>query len=90
MPIKTSVVLGVIPVGTAIIREYVEPKQAAAGTGGPYIEYTPENVANRTYPLTGDAYFSVNREPARPLNPKLREFMRIVLSRERSLGEPWS
>jgi phosphate transport system substrate-binding protein len=54
----------------------------AAKQGGPYIAYTPENVANRSYPLTRDAYFYVNREPGRPLDPKVREFMRFVLSRE--------
>src|SRR5579883_129814 len=54
----------------------------AAKEGGPYVAYTPENVANRTYPLTRDAYFYVNREPGRPLDPKVREFLRFVLSRE--------
>jgi phosphate transport system substrate-binding protein len=54
----------------------------AAKNGGPSVAYTPENVANRTYPLTRDAYFYVNREPGRPLDPKVREFMRFVLSRE--------
>lgn len=54
----------------------------AAGDGGPYIDYTPETVANRSYPLTRDAYFYVNREPGRPLDPKVREFMRFILSRE--------
>ena len=47
-----------------------------------YVEYTPENVANHTYPLTRDAYFYVNREPGRPLDPAVREFMRFILSRQ--------
>jgi len=50
--------------------------------GGPYIPFTPENVANRTYPLKRDAYFYVNKAPGRPLDPMVREFMRFVLSRE--------
>jgi phosphate transport system substrate-binding protein len=54
----------------------------AAHAGGPYVEYTPANVANRSYPLVRDAYFYVNREPGRPLEPKVREFMRFILSRE--------
>ncbi len=54
----------------------------AARPGGPYVAYTPQNVANRTYPLVRDAYFYVNKEPGRPLDPKVREFMRFVLSRE--------
>ena len=43
---------------------------------------TPANVANRTYPLIRDAYFYVNKPPGGKLDPKVREFMRFVLSRE--------
>lgn len=50
--------------------------------GAPAIALTPENVANRTYPLIRDAYFYVNKAPGQPLDPKVREFMRFVLSRE--------
>ncbi|MEO6876146.1 MAG: substrate-binding domain-containing protein, partial [Opitutaceae bacterium] len=50
--------------------------------GGPAIALTPDNVANRTYPLLRDAYFYVNKAPGQPLDPKVREFMRFVLSRE--------
>jgi phosphate transport system substrate-binding protein len=48
----------------------------------PAIALTPETVANRTYPLKRDAYIYVNRAPGRPLDPKVREFLRFVLSRE--------
>jgi phosphate transport system substrate-binding protein len=54
----------------------------AAQDGGPYIPYTPETVSNHTYPLVRDAYFYVNREPGRPMDPQVREFLRFVLSRE--------
>jgi phosphate transport system substrate-binding protein len=54
----------------------------APGVTSEYVEYTPANVANRSYPLVRDAYFYVDREPGRPLDPKVREFMRFVLSRE--------
>jgi phosphate transport system substrate-binding protein len=50
--------------------------------GDPAIALTPENVGNRTYPLVRDAYFYLNKEPGRPLDPRAREFMRFVLSRE--------
>jgi phosphate transport system substrate-binding protein len=43
---------------------------------------TPATVANRTYPLVRDAYIYVNRAPGRPMDPKTREFLRFVLSRE--------
>jgi len=51
-------------------------------SGGAAVAFTPDNVANRTYPLIRDAYFYVNKAPGQPLDPKVREFMRFVLSRE--------
>jgi phosphate transport system substrate-binding protein len=48
----------------------------------PAVPLTAENVANRSYPLTRDAYIYVNRAPGRPLDPKVREFLRFILSRE--------
>ena len=54
----------------------------APGSTTQYVDYTPENVANRSYPLVRDAYFYVNREPGRPLDPAVREFMRFILSRQ--------
>jgi len=50
--------------------------------GGEAITLTPGNVANRSYPLIRDAFFYVNKPPKGKLDPKAREFMRFVLSRE--------
>jgi phosphate transport system substrate-binding protein len=49
---------------------------------GPAIALTADNVANRSYPLLRDAYVYVNKPPGRALDPKVREFLRFVLSRE--------
>jgi len=54
----------------------------AATTGGKAIELTADNVKNRSYPLIRDAYIYVDKPVGRPLDPKVREFMRFVLSRE--------
>ncbi len=51
-------------------------------SGGPAVALTPDNVAGRTYPLIRDAYFYVNKPPGGKLDPRAREFMRFVLSRE--------
>ena len=48
----------------------------------PAVALTPENVTNRSYPLIRDAYIYVNKAPGRALDPKVREFIRFVLSRE--------
>ncbi|HYR54809.1 MAG TPA: substrate-binding domain-containing protein [Myxococcaceae bacterium] len=52
------------------------------GLNTPAIEFTADNVANRKYPLARDAYVYVDKPPKRPMDPKVREFLRFVLSRE--------
>ncbi len=67
------------------VKDYPNLKVLAVsprGGGGPAVALTPDNVANRTYPLIRDAFFYVNKAPGRPLDPRAREFMRFVLSRE--------
>jgi phosphate transport system substrate-binding protein len=54
----------------------------SATPGGPAIPLTQDNVANRSYPLTRDAYIYVDKAPGQAMNPKVREFIRYVLSRE--------
>ena len=54
----------------------------AAQPGGPYVKLTIDNVQNRTYPLAFEMFFYVNRKPGTPLDPKVKEFLRYVLSRE--------
>lgn len=49
---------------------------------GEALALTPDNVANRSYPLIRDAYFYINKRPDGYIDPKAREFMRFVLSRE--------
>ena len=66
--------------------DYLTPqtKVVALATkdGGPYAELTLENVQNRTYPLINIEYFLVNRKPGHPVDPKVKEYLRYVLSRE--------
>lgn len=66
------------------VKDYPNLKvlKVAPRGGGPAVALTPDNVANRTFPLIRDAYFYVNKAPGRPLDPRAREFMRFVLSRE--------
>lgn len=48
----------------------------------PAVALTANNVANRSYPLARDAYIYVDKPPARPMDPKVRELLRFILSRE--------
>jgi phosphate transport system substrate-binding protein len=49
---------------------------------GPYVEYSIDALQNRTYPLWGDQSFWVSVKPGEKMDPKAREFIRFVLSRE--------
>jgi phosphate transport system substrate-binding protein len=54
----------------------------ARNDGGPYVEMTMETVWNRTWPLYQRETWILNRKPGTPLEPKVKEFMRYVFSRE--------
>jgi phosphate transport system substrate-binding protein len=75
------------PYGIAVswIR-YLNPQTKAlaiaAKEGGPYAEMTIENVQNRTYPLILREYWYFYRKAGDPVDPKVKEFLRYVLSRE--------
>jgi phosphate transport system substrate-binding protein len=54
----------------------------AVHEGDPYHEATFDEVAAQTYPLLRVIYMFANREPGKPMDPVLREFMRYALSQE--------
>ena len=49
--------------------------------GSDYIEATPENASNGTYPLGRFLYVYVNKQPNKPLPPLESEFIKMVLSK---------
>jgi phosphate transport system substrate-binding protein len=60
----------------------VKPVALAAQEGGPYVEPTRESVRSRKYPLTRSVFMYIKKAPGQPLDPKVKEFLRYVLSRE--------
>ncbi|MGM0477389.1 MAG: PstS family phosphate ABC transporter substrate-binding protein [Pseudomonadota bacterium] len=50
--------------------------------GGEFIEVSPENAANGTYPLARFLYIMVNKRPGQDLAPREAEFLKMVLSRD--------
>jgi phosphate transport system substrate-binding protein len=54
----------------------------APGGGDNYVELNLETLRGRAYPLFDEVYFYINREPGKPVAPKVKEFLRFVLSRE--------
>lgn len=52
------------------------------GDGGLYIDATPKTVEERTYPLARSVWIYTNQAPGHPLDPRVREFLRFIFSRE--------
>jgi len=50
--------------------------------GDPFIMPTIETVYNHTYPLSRYVYLYVNRKPGTALEPKIKEFLKAVLSKQ--------
>src|SRR6267143_1636981 len=49
---------------------------------GPYVPYTLETLHDRSYPLYDRLYAYADRVPAKPMDPKVLEFLRFILSQE--------
>jgi phosphate transport system substrate-binding protein len=67
-------------------KRYLPPElkvlELATNPDGPYYAYTMENLRNRTYPLYDEIYMYADQKPGEPLDPKVREYLRFVVSRE--------
>lgn len=60
----------------------VKPLALARRAGAPYFAATRRNLIDQTYPLTRFIPAYINRVPGKPIDPKVREFLRFILSRE--------
>lgn len=60
----------------------VKPIAIAPGPGEAAVMPTLQSVADRSYPLTRTITMFVDRAPGAPVDPKVREFLRYILSRE--------
>lgn len=54
----------------------------ATDSGAPFLMPSLESVQDRSYPLALDLYGYADQLPSRPLDPRLKEFFRFLLSRE--------
>lgn len=79
---KTPDAIAYITGGLGSIATNVKVLPISLSPDGPAVYPTIENVQNRSYPLAGEVFFFMNRKPGTPLDPKVREFMRYVLSRQ--------
>jgi phosphate transport system substrate-binding protein len=65
---------------------YTNPEVTQIGlaqrTGSPYVLATSETIWDHTYPLHRFSTLYINRKPGTPVDPKVKEFIRYILSRE--------
>jgi len=66
----------------ANVRPNVKVVPLSEEPGGPCVYPTVKTVYDHTYPLSRYVYIYVNKKPGVPLEPKIREFLKAVLSRE--------
>lgn len=50
--------------------------------GATFIPRTIETIHDRSYPLIAQYYFYLNRDPGKPVEPKVDEFLHFILSQE--------
>ena len=50
--------------------------------GRSFVPLELDRVQDRSYPLLRDVYYYFRREKGKPVDPKVREFLRYVLSRQ--------
>jgi phosphate transport system substrate-binding protein len=50
--------------------------------GGPFVLATPETIWDQSYPLHRFSTLYINRRPGAAVDPKVKEFIRYILSRE--------
>jgi len=74
--------LGIGYSGVMFMTPQTKTLAIAEKPGAPFVPLTIENVQNRSYPMLLEVYFYLDRVPGQPVDPKLKEFLRFVLSRQ--------
>jgi phosphate transport system substrate-binding protein len=60
----------------------VKAVQLADKDAGTYYDGSYENVVSGKYPLSRFLYIYINKAPGKPLDPMVKEFLKLVLSKE--------
>lgn len=60
----------------------VKPIGLAEHVGDPFVLATAETIWDRTYPIHRFTTLYINRKPGTAVDPKIKEFIRYILSRE--------
>jgi len=60
----------------------IKPIALASADGGRYVMPSRESFQKRDYPLVRSIYIYLNRVPGQPVEPRFKEFLRYILSRQ--------
>jgi phosphate transport system substrate-binding protein len=78
--------IGIIAAPTSNLGRTSQPElkilPVAETDAGPFVSYTLETLHDRSYPLFDRIYAYTDRAPGKPIDPKVVEFLRFVLSQE--------
>ena len=74
--------LGIAYSSALYANDRVKPLALAFGTEGPYVLASEQTVRDRSYPLTRVIPMFVNRKPGEAVDPKVKEFLRYILSEQ--------
>ncbi len=58
----------------------LKPLALARDARGPFVAPSMETFRDRSYPLVRSIYIYLNRKPGTALEPRLREFLRFIVS----------
>jgi len=72
---------GIALAGAGVRNANVKLLEVSVDDDGPFVAATRQTVEARTYPLARSVWIYTN-QPAEPLNPRVREFLRFIFSRE--------
>lgn len=68
--------------GIGYVTSSVRPLALAKKPGDAFVEANAKNAVAGTYPLSRFLYIYVNKAPNQPLDPMVREFVKMVLSKQ--------
>lgn len=73
---------GIALSGTGFVSPGTKLLAIAVNDAGPFVLPTPATDQDRTYPLSRSVWIYTNQAPGQPIDPRTREFLRFIFSRE--------
>lgn len=79
---KDPYAIAYIAGGNAWLNNKTKILDVSVKNSDPAYALTLDNVRERKYPMYADVFFYLDKFPSKPIDPKLKEFLRFILSKE--------